>query len=260
MTITTKSKFYYMDSVTLSNSYIDFNEGSGALSAQLTSGSYTITDFATEIARAMTSASGSGLTYSASVSNRSTRLITISTTSTFSLLLSSGSHTGSSALVLAGFTGGSDLTGASTYTGTAGCGTEYKPQYLLQKYVPSDNFQKEIMPSVSQSASGKVEILSFGTVNFIEMNIPFCTDISQGSGSPVENNSSGVADVNNFLKAITKKIDFEFIPDVSSPGTFQKVILESTPEDNQGVGYKLQEMFPLAGYFTTGKLRLRVVT
>lgn len=246
-----------MDSVTLSNSYIDFDEGGSALTAQLDSGSYSLTAFASELAKAMTAAGGQ--TYTVAFS-RSTRKLTISATGNFSLLLSSGTHTGVSALVLAGFSGSSDRTGTNSYVGASVCGYEYKPQYLLQKYVPSANFQKEIMPSVNESASGKIEVLSFGTVNFIEMIIPFCTDISQGASSPIEDNSSGVANINSFLQAITKKIDFEFMPDRDTTSTFQKVLLESTPLDGKGVGYRLKEMFPLAGYFTTGKLTLRVVS
>mgnify|MGYP003657877872 CR=1 FL=1 len=246
-----------MDSVTLSNSYVDFNEGGSALSAQLDSGAYSLTAFALELARVMTAAGGQ--TYSV-VFSRSTRKLTISATGNFALLLSSGAHTGVSALILAGFSGGADRTGTNSYVGASTCGYEYKPQYFLQKYVPSANFQKEIMPSVNESASGKIEVLSFGTVNFIEMIIPFCTDVSQGAAGAIENNASGVANINSFLQAVTKKIDFEFMPDRDTESTFQKVLLESTPLDGKGVGYRLKEMFPLAGYFTTGKLTLRVVS
>lgn len=255
MTIQTKSKFYYMDSVSSTNQYVDFDEGSGELTATLTSGSYTLTDFATELARAMTAAGGQ--TYTATL-NRTTRKITLSASSNFSLLLSSGSHTASSGLVLAGFSGSSDRASTNSYEGASACGSEYKPQYFLQKYVPSTDLQKEVMPSINQSASGKVEVLSFGTVKFIEMEIPFCTSLSQ-SGAAIENNATGEADVRSFLQAIVKKIDFEFIPDRDTVATFEKVILESTPEDSKGVGYRLREMLPLAGYFTTGKLILRVV-
>jgi len=255
MTIQTKSKFYYMDSVSATTQYVDFDEGAGELTATLTSGSYSLTDFATELARAMTAAGGQ--TYTVSL-NRSTRKITISATGNFSLLLSSGTHTASSGLVLAGFSGGSDRASTNSYLAASTVGSEYKPQYFLQKYVPSDNLQKEVMPSINQSASGKVEVLSFGTVKFIEMEIPFCTSLTQ-SGVAIENNATGEADIRSFLQAAVKKIDFEFMPDRDTETTFEKVILEKTPEDSKGVGYRLKEMLPLAGYFSTGKLTLRVV-
>ena len=255
MTIQTKSKFYYMDSVSATTQYVDFDEGSTELTATLTSGSYSLTDFITELARAMTAAGGQ--TYTVSL-NRSTRQITISATGNFSLLLSSGTHIASSGLILAGFSGASDRTSTNSYEAVSKVGSEYKPQYFLQKYVPSDNLQKEVMPSINQSASGKVEVLSFGTVKFIEMDIPFCTSLTQ-SGVAIENNATGEADIRSFLQAAVKKIDFEFMPDRDTEATFEKVILEKTPEDSKGVGYRLKEMLPLAGYFSTGKLTLRVV-
>jgi len=113
---------------------------------------------------------------------------------------------------------------------------------------------------VNQSASGKVEVLSFGIVPYVQLEIPFCTDIDQGSGGVIETNATGVADVIAFLKAITAKINFEFIADVDNRGVYQKVLLETAPGNSKGVGYKLKEMLPLNGYFTTGKLKLRVIS
>jgi len=268
MTIATRSVFYYMDNIELSTSYVDFKEDGAAMEAQLVTGAYSLGDFATELTRVMTAKSelsGNGWTYTPTV-NRTTRKLTISavggesnTAQTFSLLTQSGSHAGSSALIVAGFSG-TDKTGATSYEGSSGIGNEYKPQFLLQKYIPSENYQERLSPSVNQSASGKVEVLSFGIVPYIQMEIPFCTDINQGTEGIIENNATGVADVIAFLKAITAKINFEFIPDVDSRGTYQKVLLESAPGSSKGVGYKLKEMLPLNGYFTTGKLKLRVIT
>ena len=53
MSITTYSQFFYGHTITESNYYLDFNEGSGELTAELNSGSYSLEDFATEVARAM---------------------------------------------------------------------------------------------------------------------------------------------------------------------------------------------------------------
>src|SRR6185503_364885 len=94
------------------------------------------------------------LTYTVTA-NRSSRTITIATTSTFSLLVSSGTHTGTAPWSLMGFTG-SDRTGASTYTGNAASGSEYRPQFLLQNYISSDDWQQAADASVNKTASGRV--------------------------------------------------------------------------------------------------------
>jgi len=149
MTIATHSVFYYMDNITLNTSYVDFGEtGVANMEAQLTTGAYSLGDFATELARIMTvksALSGNGWDYVAAI-DRADRKVTISTTGgNFSLFTQSGSHASSSALVVAGFSG-SDKTGAATYEGSAGVGSEYKPQFLLQKYTPSENFQERLNP------------------------------------------------------------------------------------------------------------------
>ena len=104
-------------------------------------------------------------------------------------------------------------------------------------------------------------MISFGTVNFTELNIPFITDIDQGSNGAIETNLTGVADARAFLTAITTKNPLEFMKDRDSI-TFEKLILESTKEARDGTGYRLNELFNrgLAGYYETGKLVFRVTT
>jgi hypothetical protein len=256
--ISTFSKFYYGFDVSSNNNQLDFKEGAGSeLTAEIAVGSYTATNFVTALKIALDAAGA--LTYTASF-NRSTRAITISTTSTFSLLSLTGTHTGASAYSLMGFATSSDKTGASTYTGSLPASDNYAPQFKLQEYVSSDDYQQAVDATVNKTASGQVEVVKFGIEKFIEANIMFATDISQ-DGNVLISNASGVADLRRFLQFLVTKSSCEFMADSASPSTFQTVMLETTPESDKGVSYKLKEMYDrgLPGYFQSGKLKFRVL-
>lgn len=257
MALSTHSKFYYGHIITTDNNAIDFSEGGGELQATLANGSYTLTEFADEIVRAMDAAGA--LTYSTSI-DRTTRKITISSTATFELLVSTGTRAGATAYTLAGFTG-ADRTGASSYEGDSGSGKEYTTQFILQSYVPSSNFKRSTDASVNKSASGRVEVVKFGEESFIEFNMRYITDIQGQDGTLLRNRATGVADLRDLLDDLIEKSRFEFMEDENTPTTFEKVILESTPSESDGTGYRLREQFDrgLPGYFDTGILRLRVI-
>lgn len=258
MSITTRSAFYYGHTIDDFNFRIDFDEGGSPLVAELNLGSYTLSEYVTEIARALNDAGA--LTYSASV-DRATRLITISASGTFSLLVSTGGSAGTSTFTLAGFTG-ADLTGQSSYTGDSVSGSSYLPQFLLQQYVSFDDLQQAASASVNQSGSGITEVVSFGNNEFMECNITFITNINQGTGNPIETNLSGVVDARSFLQDITTKSRIEFMEDRDSPATYSKCILEATPFSREGVGYRLNELYGrgLPNYYETGRMRFRKVT
>jgi len=256
MSISTHSRFFFDYDVDSSNNALDFDEGGGELNATLNVGSYTFTEFAAEIKRAMDDVGGQAYTVTA---NRSTRTITISATSNFSLLITSGSNAGSSVFGDAGFTG-ADVSGTNSYEGNTTAGSEYTTQFILQNYIPSTNFQKAASGVVNKAASGAVEVVTFGTEKFIRMQFLFITDITQG-GSVIRNRPSGVSDFRTFMQFMITKQPFEFMPDEDTVATFQKVILESTPEDGDGIGYRLQELFTrgLPGYYDSGNITLRVI-
>lgn len=258
MAIETRSAFYFGHNVTASNNRISFDEGSGELNATIEIGAVTLTTFASRVAAAMTSAGTQ--TYSASV-DRSTREITISASSNFSLLVSSGSTTGTSAYSLIGFTG-ADRSGSNSYTGNNGSGQQYRPQFWLMDYVPKENLSRRIDTARNQSSSGKVEVISFGRIEFVKMNITYITNISQGANSDViETNLTGVADANTFMRYITEIRPIEFMPDRDAPNTKSDLLLEKTPSSGQGTDYELKELLGrgLAGYYETGELEFRVI-
>jgi len=259
MSLTTIPAFYYGYEITSDNNNININEGSGELLATISNGKYSLTDFVTAVKTALDAASTLPQAYTVSV-NRTTRQITIASAANFDILIDTGSQSGTSPYTLMGFTGSSDLTSTTTYTGDSASGSSYIPQFWLQSYTDKDHFQELIDASVNESANGDIETVSFGTRKFVEFELKFITD-KPGDGKVIRNNPSGVADCVSFFQEITKKGNFEFIPDKDSPSTFDKVILESTPSSSKGIGYKLKEMVnqSLPGYYETGSIKLRVI-
>lgn len=259
MSLSTKSAFYYGHTVTESNSFLNFDEGGGELTATLNVDDYTLTDFAIEVARAMTEAGGQDYTVAV---DRDTRVLTVSATSNFDLLTNSGSTAGSAPWDLMGFSTAADKTGTNSYVGDTGSGSEYLPQYWLQQYKPFTSSKRKASASVNTTATGVTEVISFGLEQFMECNIKYATDIDQGTGNPIDTNATGYDDLEDFLDYIITKAEIEFMPDKDTRSTFDKCFLESTPTDSKGIGYSIEELFSenLADYYETGLLKFKKVT
>lgn len=253
--INTRSKFYYGYVISDSNFHIDFNEGAGELTAELSTNSYTLQTLATEVQTKL-NAVGSD-TYTVTV-DRATRLYTISSTGTFSLLGATGTNSGESALSTLGFSAVDTSTAASQVSDSA-AGTEFKPQFYLQRYISKEDFQEAAFASINKSANGDVEAVTFGDDLFYEFNIEMQTD-EIAKGEFIEADPSGVSNLRSFLQYATTKGQFEFMPDRDDTGTFDKVLLESIAGNRNGVGYKITEMRQLQKYFQSGLIKLRVVT
>lgn len=254
------SQFYYGFQVLAEpyNGFIDIDEGAGEIGVEVPVGSYTLDEFALVIREALDTQALND--YSVSV-DRATRRITITSDSVFDILADSGTHSGASALPAMGFSVDSDLTGELSYTSDLFSGKCYRPQFYLQSYISSDDWQEKNEASVNVSASGsQVEVINFGLVKFTQMDIKFITNKLM-DGLVIKNNSRGLEDVREFLQYITNKNFFEFMPNVNQPNTAFKVLLESTPDYSDGTGYKLKELWDqgLPGIFETGVLKLRVL-
>lgn len=258
MSLSTFSSFYFGHTVTSINNSIDFDEGGSELQATLNPGDYSLEEYAEEVKRAMDDAGA--LTYTVTVA-RATGFMTIASTSNFTLRTLTGTRFGSSAYPMMGFTIVANFTGASTYTGTLRSGSVYRPQSLLVDHIASENFVEKTEAVVNESASGRVQVFTFGTTNFIELTIRLSNDYTQpNSQVQIETQASGVANLRAFMNYIVTKAKFEYMPDRAVASTFEKVILETTPASRNGTSYKLEELGSAPGYFSTGKLRLRVVT
>lgn len=255
MSLKTFSAFIYGHNITSSNQFVDFSEnGVTEIGAEIEIGSYTLTDFVNAVSVAMNEFGGQEYTLTL---NRTTRKITISASSNFQLWVTTGSHSAISAFSLLGFT--SNKSGSNSYTSDVASGILFEPQYKLQKYVSFDDNVESIESSVNTSASGVVEVVSFGEANFMECNISYATDIV-GQGA-IKNNPNGVSDLRNFMSYLIRKYPVEFLPDIDNPSVFYPCILEKTRASSKGTSFILYELYGrgLANYFESGDLTFRKV-
>lgn len=257
MSLKTKSAFIYGHQITDENYILDINEGSGEVAIYLDVGDYTLTDFIDMLSTALNTYGSN--TYSVSV-NRTTRIITISADGTFKILGSTGTHIGNDPLSLMGYAY-SDTSLATSHAASSATGSIWEPQFYLQDFVDFDDNVQSIEGVQRESTSGQVEVVSFGKRYIMECNIKLITDIKQGSSSWITSDSSGVSSARTFLNYVIDKAPVEFIPDKNSVDDFTECLLESTPESQEGLAFKLKEMYSqgLIGYFETGPLKFRRV-
>lgn len=252
------SKFYYGWQITNSNKNIDFNDGAGVKTATLKVGYYSSSELMIEIKKKMDALSTLDFTI---LFNRTTRKFTISSTSNFSLLFSTGPNAAQSTASLLGYSA-TDKTSASTYLAESVSGLEYKTQFYIQSYKDTSTNRKAIDGTVNKSASGIVEVIKFGHERFMEGEFLFITNIIQESISIIRTNPEGREDFIRFIEWCTEKAPVEFIKNENDPSAFQNLILESTPTDSKGLDYDLIEMYDrgLAQYYRSGTLKFRLIS
>lgn len=255
MALSTFSKFWFGHTVDATNYAVDFDEGGAELQADIAYGNYSPTEYLVAVKTALDAAGA--LTYTVSL-NRSTRKITISSTSNFTLRANTGTRGSVSAWDMLGYTTASNKTGASTYTATNETGDEYKPQAIMDQHIASENWLEKNDAVVNESSSGIIQVVYFGDVSYIQGNIRLSNDYTS-SQSQIETQANGVANLRAFMNYAISKSKFEFMPDRSTPSTYYKCILESTEKSKNGIAYQLKEIKNAAGYFETGKLVMRVL-
>ena len=257
MALSTFSVFYFGLKIDATNNKIDFNDGAATITSTIPSGTYSFQGLFNAIQNEM-NADGASV-YTVTIT-RATRIVNIASTGgTFELEIATGPSAAVSPRTLLGFPA-ADQTGATDYDGTSVAGEEYLPQFILQDYVAPEDSKQRRSPSVNESASGVVEVVSFGIVRFIEMSFKFITD-RVADGKLIKNNQAGVVAAQNFFTKITERGVFEFMPDTGDRSTFFSVIVESLPGNNTGTGYKLVELTGqnLPGYYELNAVKLRVV-
>lgn len=257
MALLTRASFYFGHIVTDSNKYINFIESGGELTAILNVGNYSLSQFVLEVQRAMRDAGA--LNYIVTV-NRTTRIITIQAASNFTILGLTGTQAAQSAFSLMGFPL-TDLTGASSYSGSSVSGSKYLPQFPFIDYIPTTDWQEAIDATVNKSGSGKIEVVKYGIQKLMECEIDYVTDTNCGIGSMIESNPNGVNDLRVFLQYLIEKGLVEFMPNRDDASVFETFILEKTDSSSLGIGYKLKEKIGdgLAGFYSTGRLTFRLV-
>lgn len=255
MSLDTYSAFIYGHDVSAQNNYINFSEDGGPeLAGTVKVGSYTLTDFANAVSNAFNE--NGDLDYVITV-NRSTRKITISASANFDLLVTTGTNASISAFNLIGFT--QNKTGSNSYEADIPSGFIYEPQYKLQSFVDFEDIVQSASSKVNTSASGVVEVISFGQNKFMECNIIYATDIPHQD--IIKNNPNGVADLRAFMNYLIQKKPIEFCSDINNLSVFTPCILERTRESSEGTSFQLYELYArkLAKHFETQLLRFRQV-
>lgn len=256
-TIKTLSKFYYGHKITVLNRSLDFKESAGGteLKATLLVGDYTPTEFAAEVARALNVAGSQTYTV---VFNRTTRKIQITAANPFWLLAASGSRVGTGVWPLLGFT--VDVNNTTNAIAPLTSGKEYRCQYPLFKYTSIEHNGVKESASVQVSAVGVTQLISFGDGARVEMGIRLITNKTGLKNSPFYENTNGVSDALDFLKYITSKNKVEFMADVDAVNSFDKLILESTPESRNGTEFMLKNMKTTDVYETGDYVFRKVLT
>ncbi len=258
MALMTKCKFYFGIEITQDNNLLDFDEGSGEITITIPVGIYSPKQISDKIASLLTAA---GIQTYSCVFNRTTRKLTISSVANFDILISTGTNTATTLYSNLGFTGGVDLTGASSYIAPSTTGYEYVPQFYLLDYVPLEHNVKSVQASINETGSGNIEVIKFGTKRYMECSIELITNNKFLGDAIWTANPTGVDDTLLFLNYATQKSYIEFMPDQTDVASYSTLLLESTESDSMGVGFKLYEMLEYgAGYFKTGKLVFREIT
>lgn len=253
----TLSVFYYGTTITKENQYINFNEGSGELSAAVPIGDYSLTEFASAIATAMTLAGTQAYTCTL---NRTTRKLTIASVATFSLLANTGSQVGSSPWELMGFDTSTNKTGSNSYVSENGAGYEYQTQLLMNRYVQPEDYEVKESAVVNTSVNGTVQTLQFGDGQRMQCNIRGATNLTDIKTTPFFENNTGVQDLRDFLKYLITKAKIEFMPDVDNRGNYYKLLLESTESDRTGTRFIINNMDGANRWFESGTLIFRKVS
>ena len=252
--IKTRSQFYFISPISENNFAIPVQDNLGEFSASVRIGSYSPTDLGIAVSFAL---NDSGNQEYEVIFNRATRTYTISAPNNFDLLFATGITVGQSVHPSMGFDN-IDLVGSNSYTSQNAAGFSYRPQLFLQDYVDKDDFQEGVDASINESASGVIEVITFGINNFYEFNIKYATDRDLGKDSIIEKNLLGVSELRDFLRFATTKANIEFMKDRDNVAQFDRILLESTSSSGKGVGFKLKELSRIDGFFETGKLKFRI--
>lgn len=252
-----RALFLYGFDVDDTNKYINFKNASlgNELTATLNIGNYTATTFMKEVKRAVEIADGVN-TYTVSLnrlidSGASNRMTIATSGSYFELLFETGTNAANSPINLMGFNA-IDYQGQLSYTGDDYAGQILFPDFPTYDYLgPDEMVQNDGVKNVS--ASGIKETLVFAQMRFFQGQWKYITNFGGGSQK---------TEWENALKYFIKQLKFEYTPSVyEDPETFYQCTLESTPQDSNGMGYKLTQMRGegLYRFYDTGVMKFRVI-
>ena len=254
MSIKTRSMLYYDFVVSPLNLALDLDDGFGTIQISLSVGSYTLTTLAQEVQRKLLEFGNQSYTVTV---DRELRQYTISAPANFELKFVTGPNAAQAASTLLGFSG--DQTGSNSYTSTSSIGRVFRPQFFLFRYESTAVMLEANKESINETASGRVESVTFGNIRKMTCNIKYITNLINCNGA-VEKNDQGVEDAVSFMEYLVTKRDIEFMEDRNDTSTFETLLLDSTSQSSNGTAYRLKENLPeLPDFYETGRLVFRKV-
>lgn len=260
--IETLSAWNFGHTITKDNKYLNFSEVSDGLErvALLNEGSYTLNQFAIEVARAMNDAAEFN-EYSTSV-DRSTRKITVEgDTENFTLLAGTGTQLELSPFELMGFSESEgDQSGAQTYEGDSASGFQFIPQFKLQQFTHFEDYVSTSNSNIIENTRGDiVEVVNYGDIRRMKCNIMFQTN--RDGQRAIRNDLQGKDKLNAFMLYCRSKARLEFMPDVLAPENFYNCILDKTKLSRNGTDFELYDMISQGwtDYFMTDLIEFREI-
>jgi len=238
MALNNYSKFYYGQTITRTNLYLNFQEDGDPLTARVEIGAYTLTSLAGKVATALNAIGD--YEYEVSV-DRASRKYTISTAGgePFSLLIFTGANSTASAFGILGFTGVADLTGSNSYEAAEGCGYEYITQTPLANFSDFKHNKEKQDASVNETVEGLTEVISYSTIERMKCDFPLITNVTPQKY--IRETATGLQEAEAFLDYCITKAPIEFMELHTNSEIFTTCILDKTDKNSKGVGYTLKE-------------------
>jgi hypothetical protein len=250
----TYSKFYYGIEVIDGANYLDFFDGVSNKTAILSVGGYSLQGLANEVALQMNKVTQNlGFTVTVDRDNRFLEIRTVDSTN-FSLLFLTGTNNLLSCYFILGFPK-SDFTGDFEYISSSPVASVYSPQFLLGSYVDAETNSSPVEAVVNRSTSGnKYEVVRFGVNRLYRFEILYTTNLELEQANFIRNNPTGIEDLINFMEFCIKKFPIEFMKNEEDSNSFDTVVLETTPQSQDGVAYEVSPDYGrnLPEFYTLG--------
>lgn len=251
MSLKAKSVFLYGFQITAENRSLDFRSvmGGPVRQATLSIGYFSLAGLMRDIKRALETADPAHtytVTADRTVNGGTENRVTILTSGIYlDLLFASGPRSASTCAPLIGFLV-QDFSGLTSYTGTASAGTPLVPEMYGYNYTPPEVFRSSF-GSLSISANGTKEAIVWNIQKFFEVNFKF------------EPEAKVITEWSDLMSWMIQQKPLEFTPEISNPTRFFECTLETTPEDQKGMSFKMKEQLPDFPFnYQTGQLKFRV--
>lgn len=250
----TKSQFFYGCEILENENRLEVVQGSNTYVIDFQAGKYSPEQLANYLSYRLNDVLPSNFEVTF---QRQTRVLLFTSDINFSIKIATSSFVGSSIFQNLGL-GNTDSPLQLQWFAPNPIGKVFRPQFFLTSYVDSMKNKSLVGATVNETGSGLVEVVRYGRRGFFEFNIQYITNEPQANDF-IETNFRGVDDVIDFMDWAIEKRVVEFMPNRDEVENYHALILESTPQSQQGTAYRLDEVGNADGYYETGRLVWREV-